>query len=147
MNNHWQRSWRYLHFNGGLADVFAIGINRLRQCGLNRDVPRLEDLNVFDADVPARNDLRKMARQRRSRGDRTVEHDHSHVRPRVARRQRLAVRPHSQHRVRRPGVVLGDDDDLHQLRCTARVRSASWRGTYGREARNSRASATARSRS
>jgi hypothetical protein len=72
-----------------------------------------------------------------------VQHEHAHVRAGVARRDRLAVRPHAEDRVLGAGVELGDDRDPHRYVRSVR---ASSRLTYGRSARNARASAIASSR-
>ncbi len=84
----------------------------------------------------------KLARRRRERRDRAVEDEHPHVGAGVARGERLAVGPDAEDGVGGAGVVLRDDRDLH--RCTCTVRTSS-RRTYGRSARNARASAIAAS--
>ena len=44
-----------------------------------------------------------------------VEHEHADVGAGVARGERLAVRPHAEHRVRGARVVLGDDGHAHYV--------------------------------
>ena len=68
--------------------------------------------------------------QRGLRGHRAVQDEHAHVGAGVARRERLPVRPHAQHRVRGARVVLGDDRDPHHSdRCSASVSPACSRVT------------------
>ena len=81
--------------------------------------------------------------QRAQRWDRAVQHEHPHVGPCVSGGHRLAMRPDPQHRISRPGIELGDHRDLHR---TGSDHAASARVTYGRSARNARASATGASR-
>jgi hypothetical protein len=42
-----------------------------------------------------------------------MEHDYANLRSSVARCQRLAMSPNTQHRIPLPRVELRDDDDLH----------------------------------
>ena len=42
-----------------------------------------------------------------------MQDEHAHVGPGVARGERLAVRPHAEHRVGGARVVLGDDGHAH----------------------------------
>jgi hypothetical protein len=77
-----------------------------------------------------------------------VQDEHAHVGAGVPCGQGLAVRPHAEHGVRRPRVVLGDDGDAHgQIAVQeASVCAASARVTYGRFARNRAASSSATAR-
>ena len=72
---------------------------------------------------------RAVALQRGPRGDRAVQDEHAHLGARVARGERLAVRPDAQDGIGRPRVVLGDDGDLHRVVSVASVSAASARVT------------------
>ena len=71
-----------------------------------------------------------------------MEHEHAHVGARVARGERLPVRPDAEHGVGGPRVVLRDDRDLHDVHASSTC-AASSRVTCSRSARNASASATA----
>ena len=61
--------------------------------------------------------------RRRRRRDDPVQHEHAHLGARVARGDRLLVRPDAEDRVVGARVELGDDEDLHA--CTRSVRTSS----------------------
>src|SRR5205085_7802398 len=104
-------------------------------------VARLSDGSCQRAGEAAR----RAERRRRRQG--TLECEHPHLGARVARRERLAVRPHAEHRVAPARVVLGHHAHPHDdtVLWVASVSCACAAGTNGRPVRNSRASAIASS--
>ena len=77
-----------------------------------------------------RDELAQVARlERRLRRHGPVQHHDLDVRARVPRRERLAVRPHPERRVRDARVVLRDDHDPHTRRYSATVSPACVRVT------------------
>ncbi len=58
----------------------------------------------------------RAGRERRTRGNDTVQDQHPHLRARVTRGERLPVGPHAQHRVAAARVELGYDGDPHRRR-------------------------------
>jgi hypothetical protein len=67
-------------------------------------------------------------RERGARRHQAMQHDHAHLGARVARRQRLAMGPDTQHRIAPAGVELGDHEHAHrahQRRCVVTVCLAS----------------------
>ena len=56
-----------------------------------------------------------------------MQHEHAHLGARVARGERLAVRPDAEDGVGGPRVVLGDDGDLHDHA------SSTWAASLARD--------------
>ncbi len=82
------------------------------------------------------------------RRERAVQHEHAHLGTGVAGGEGLPMGPDPTHGVGGARVVLGDDEHPHRkLLYGVPLRCASAARVYGREARNSRASSIATSRS